>query len=161
MDPDYLKMVMDFWNSQPLLVERWKAIVEIEAQRAKILLAQEETWRLRSRAIWLQVGDGNAKFFHKFENRRKASNTIWQLPSEDGRLANSHAILSNLGISDFIKMFKSPPGATLLDIIRLVGHFPRFLKPDSMEDLTKPVTLGEFESTLKWFKRDRSLGLDG
>lgn len=52
-------------------------LVEMEAQRSKILLAQEETWQLRSKAIWLQAGDGNIKFFHKFANERKASDTIW------------------------------------------------------------------------------------
>lgn len=30
-----------------------------------------------------------------------------------------------------------------------------------MEDLIKHVTMGELESTLKWFKKDKSQGLDG
>lgn len=56
-------------------------LVNLETQKAKILLEEEELWRLRSRAIWLHAGDGNTNFFHNFANDRKASNTIWQLPS--------------------------------------------------------------------------------
>lgn len=51
-------------------------LVNLETQRLKILLDREETWRLRSKAIWLQAGDGNTKFFHKFANGRKSSNII-------------------------------------------------------------------------------------
>lgn len=51
-------------------------LVDLETQRSRILLDWEETWKPKSRAIWLQTRDGNTKFFHKFSNGRKASNTI-------------------------------------------------------------------------------------
>jgi len=35
------------------------------------------------------------------------------------------------------------------------------VEPDHLDDLIKPVSLGELESTLKWFKRDKSPGPDG
>lgn len=142
-------------------IESKVKLVEIEAQRARILLAQEQTWRLRGKGIWLQAGDGNTKLFHKFSNGRKACNTIWQLPLEHVMMANTHAFLLQLGILHFKQLFKSPPGATLLDIIRISRNFTRFMDPDSMEDLIKHVSLVELESTLKWFKRDRSPSLDG
>jgi len=34
------------------------------------------------------------------------------------------------------------------------------MEPERLEELNKPVSLGELESTFKWFKRDKSLGLD-
>jgi len=51
-------------------------------QKSKILQEKEELWRLKSRAIWLKAGDCNTKYFHNLANGRKASNTIWKLPSE-------------------------------------------------------------------------------
>lgn len=45
-------------------------------KRGNILKERKETWRLRSRAIWLKEGDDNSKFFHKFVNGRKEINTI-------------------------------------------------------------------------------------
>lgn len=39
--------------------------------------------------------------------------------------------------------------------------FPRFVDQEDALDLNKDVTMGELEATLKWFKRDKSLGPDG
>lgn len=41
------------------------------------------------------------------------------------------------------------------------AHFPRFVDPNISEDLTKPITIGELESTLKWFKEDKIPSPDG
>lgn len=43
----------------------------------------------------------------------------------------------------------------------MANHFPRFVNGEDIEDLTTPVTSGELESTLKWFKKDKSPGLNG
>lgn len=59
-------------------------------QKSKILQEKEELWRLKSRAIWLKAGDCNTKYFHNLANGRKASNTIWQLPSETKGWATTH-----------------------------------------------------------------------
>lgn len=53
-------------------------------KRTKILKDREESWRLRSRAIWLKEGDDNTKLYHKHENGRKAINTIWELKNGQG-----------------------------------------------------------------------------
>eukprot|EP00253_Pinus_taeda_P007079 PITA_07079 len=65
-------------------IEAKATLTELEAQRSKILLEWEETWRLRSRAIWLQAGDNNTKFFHNFAKGRWVNNTIWQILNEHG-----------------------------------------------------------------------------
>jgi len=65
-------------------IEAKATLTELEAQRSKILLEWEETWRLRSRAIWLQAGDDNTKFFHNFAKGRWVNNTIWQILNEHG-----------------------------------------------------------------------------
>eukprot|EP00253_Pinus_taeda_P013627 PITA_13627 len=59
------------------------------ADRGEILKDSEESWRLRSRAIWMLEEDDNTKFYHKFANGRKAINTIWQLPNEQGHPLNT------------------------------------------------------------------------
>ena len=57
-------------------------ITSLYSTRGKYLKEKEDKWRLRSRAIWIQEGDANTKFYHKFANGRKAINTIWQLQYE-------------------------------------------------------------------------------
>lgn len=54
----------------------------LEKKKIKLLQDKEEQWRLKSRAIWMKAGHSNTKFFHNLANDRKASNTIWQLPSK-------------------------------------------------------------------------------
>eukprot|EP00253_Pinus_taeda_P009518 PITA_09518 len=75
-------------------------LIELEKSKDKILKDREESWRLKSRALWLQAGDDNTKFFQNYAKESEA-------------------------------------------------------------DLTSPVTSTELEGTLKWFKNDKSPGLDG
>eukprot|EP00253_Pinus_taeda_P016512 PITA_16512 len=70
----------DIYSSE----EHKDRMVSHYAERAKILKEKEESWPLRSRAIWMLEGDENTKFYHKFANGRKAINTIWQLQNDQG-----------------------------------------------------------------------------
>ena len=56
--------------------------VEIQQRRdakedwAKIILIQEISWRQKSRALWLKVGDRNTKFFHRVANMQRKFNSL-------------------------------------------------------------------------------------
>lgn len=76
-------------------------------------------------------------------------------------IVNTHPQLALLGNTHFKQLFKAPPGTPLVDIIYIAGRFPIFVEPDLMQDLIKLITMGELESSLKWFKKDKSPGLDG
>lgn len=135
-------------------------LIELENQKARILKEREESSRLKSKAIWLQAGDDNTRFFQNYAKGRKVSNTIWNLPLPDGGVADTNK-LSHLGTSHFKNLFTNPPRSNLADIINVARHFPRFVNDDKVEELIALVTAGELEGTLKWFKKDKSLGPDG
>lgn len=80
---------------------------------------------------------------------------------EDRGTTTTFNQLSHLGNSHFRKLFKAPPGVSLAEIVRIAGHFPRFVDVDTTEELTSPVTQAKLEGTLKWFKKDKSSGSDG
>jgi hypothetical protein len=44
----------------------------LEERRRTLLVEQEEAWRLKSRAIWLEKGDENKKLFQAYEKGRRA-----------------------------------------------------------------------------------------
>ena len=48
----------------------------LEDRKRHILLKEEELYRLRSKALWLQQEDNNTIFFHNYANYRKSVNTI-------------------------------------------------------------------------------------
>eukprot|EP00253_Pinus_taeda_P016547 PITA_16547 len=119
------------------------------ADRGEILKDSEESWRLRSRAIWMLEGDDNTKFYHKFANGRKAINTIWKLPNEQGQPLNTFPQLAALASSHFKQIYRAPPIVNLAEIIHVAQLFPRFVDQEGGRELTKEVTLGEMEATLK------------
>ena len=51
-------------------------IKSLESARKKISLENEERWRLKSREIWLSVGDDNTNFFQNYAKGHKNINTI-------------------------------------------------------------------------------------
>eukprot|EP00253_Pinus_taeda_P008490 PITA_08490 len=136
-------------------------LIELENQKENILRLREESKRLRSRATWLKAGDENTKFFQNYAKGRKVSNTIWNIPMPEGGLANTFNKLSQLGTNHFRTIYKAPPGTNLAEIINLANHFPRFVNEEEAEELIAPVTMEELESTIKWFKKDKSPGPDG
>lgn len=91
----------------------------------------------------MQAGDSNTKFFHNLLDGRKASNTIWELPSEPEGWATMHQQLARLGISHFKRKFIAPGAINLPEIINLARHFSRFVEPEAVEDLIQPVTIEE------------------
>jgi len=103
----------------------------------------------------------NTRFFQNYAKGRKVSNTIWNLPLHEGGLVATFNKLSHLGTTHFRNLYKFPCDANLPDIINVAKHFPRFVYEDDAEKLFAPVTSGELEGTLKWFKKDKSPGPDG
>jgi exonuclease III len=73
-------------ESRPLsAVEKSKketTIVELD----KLILMEEISCRQKSRALWLQEGDKNSKFFHRLANSHRIANSIAKL-SIDGNMS--------------------------------------------------------------------------
>eukprot|EP00253_Pinus_taeda_P010674 PITA_10674 len=136
-------------------------ILHLEKTQNHILLAKEEEWRLKSRAIWLKSGDENTSFFHNFAKGRKSENTIWSLKDEEGRVVKTFSDLSGLGQRHFQRIFSDSGEATIAEVMRTAQCFPRFIKEDEADELSIPVSMEEVEATMKNMAKDKSPGLDG
>lgn len=128
--------------------EQYTALI---AKRSQILKEREESWRLRSRAIWLTEGDDNTKFYHKFTNGSKAINTIWELRNEWGQPVSSQPNLARLAIEHFKGIYKAPGDINIVEIMRVAEPFPGHVEQEESDELQKEVTMEELEATLKWF----------
>eukprot|EP00253_Pinus_taeda_P016622 PITA_16622 len=136
-------------------------ILSLEKAQNQILLAKEEEWRLKSRAIWLKSGDENTSFFHNYAKGRKSANTIWILKDEEGREVNTFSDLSGLGQRHFQRIFSDPGEATIAEVMRTTQCFPSFLEEDEADELACPVTKEEVEAAMKCMGKDKSPGPDG
>lgn len=58
---------------------------EARKELTKILNQKEIFWWQRSKQLWLQAGDQNNKFFHKYASNRRRNNQINKLKNEDGQ----------------------------------------------------------------------------
>jgi len=76
--------LLDEAHSSPLERDSLIRLHQLSIRKEQLLLQQEITWRLKSRALWLEVGDRNTKYFHAFANQRKNKNSIWSLQIGDG-----------------------------------------------------------------------------
>eukprot|EP00253_Pinus_taeda_P014791 PITA_14791 len=136
-------------------------ILSLEKSQNQILLAKEEEWRLKIRAIWLKSGDENTSFFHNYAKGRKSANTIWSLKDEEGRVLKSFSDLSGLGQRHFQSLFSDSGEATIGEVMRTAQCFPSFFEEDEAEELSIPITKDEVESAMKNMGKDKSPGPDG
>jgi hypothetical protein len=116
---------------------------------------------MRTKSIWLQVGDENTKLFHHFANGRKLSNTIWSIDRLDGSKASSFEDIAKEGTTHFKSLLKVDPGANIDSIIRVLNLFPRFISPEENTRLVEEISMKELKKTLHKFQKDKIMGLDG
>jgi hypothetical protein len=122
---------------------------------------EEATWRLRSRAIWIEKGDKNTRFFHRFASQRCSQNTIWDLTDEEGNLISTDSELKNMAFNHFkaqYRAFDSENIDTQLDVLKNV---PRFFNEDDNVDIGKPVSITELKETINIMPKEKSPGPDG
>ena len=125
------------------------------------MLEKEETWRLKSRATWLECGDNNTKFLHAYARGRKASNTIWSLLDDHGSLHDTFEGMASTGVEHFKSLFKALAQVSIAEVIRTAQLFPRFVEEDDNLSLMEEVTKGELKEVLQSFQKDKSPGPDG
>ena len=69
--------------------EHMVLIFDLEKWKRVLLEEKKASWRLKSRALWLEKGGENTKFFHQYENHRKNVNTISKMQGSYGNMINN------------------------------------------------------------------------
>lgn len=57
-------------------LEDKEELARLEKGRRTLLKEREDAWRLKSRAIWLNCGDENTKFFQAYARGQNMTNII-------------------------------------------------------------------------------------
>lgn len=155
-----IKLALEEKMSDPVKAfsfeEEKEALIIMEKRRQTLLKEQEETWRQKSRAIWLKSGDKNTKKIQAYARGRKGTNTIWELKNEGGDRVTSFKNLAELGANHFQNLYKAPAGTSLAEIIQIVHMFPRFAKEVDNGNLMEEVSKEELKEVIHSFQHDKS-----
>eukprot|EP00253_Pinus_taeda_P026277 PITA_26277 len=133
-----LDLILSSHDPHSLSFQQKCLIADLSRQKIRLLESEESTWRLKSRALWLSLGDRNTKFFHKYANRRRQINTIWKIKDGSSGYFTSHQDITNAALSHFRNQYS-----------RILGIN------------TVPITEEELHRILKAFSKDKCPGPDG
>jgi hypothetical protein len=133
----------------------------LEANRAHLLQADENRWRLKSRALWLTSGDSNTRFFHRFASHRRNKKLIWEIEDEDGNIAHKTEDIKKAAYTHFQTFFQEDPLISIQDQTTTAQLFPQLVTDEEARALEAPCTKEEIYQVLKDFKREKSPGPDG
>ena len=84
-----------------------KAVIVADLERTGLL--EEISWRQKSRALWLQEGDKNTKFFHRLANSNRRYNSISSL-SINGVLSTDLDAISQCITNFYSHLFEEEQG---------------------------------------------------
>jgi len=135
-------------------------LLSLNKRKDQLLLIQEISWRLKSRALWIEAGDQNTKYFHAYANHRKNTNSIWSLLDEEGQTVTSQQDLELTAFTHF-KQFYSRTPSDLQTQVEVSQYLPRYFSEEEAGSLEIPVTIAEIKGVLSDMATDKSPGPDG
>lgn len=133
----------------------------LEKRKQKILEEEETTWSLKSRALWLREGDKNTKCFHRFANKRREANAIWEIMDELGNIHTSQEAISREAVKIFKKAYNEDSGCNIEDIVWGIDPFPAMFDECQNIALYAEVSEEELLTTMKTFQTDKCPRPDG
>jgi len=89
----------------------------LDSIQHSILDKEEQTWRMKSRALWLKGGDNNSNLFHQYLNMHKKLNTLLEIKIVDGRMVISFKENAKEGAKYFHSLLQEPAGCPIQEIM--------------------------------------------
>jgi hypothetical protein len=113
----------------------------LKQKKESILSIEESTWRLRSRAIWLNNGDKNTKFFHKYATQRRSQNTIWDIEDDVGVFIHPNYEIKKIALKHFKDQYSAIEAEDTCSQIKVLEHMPKFFNDTESDEIDKAVTI--------------------
>ena len=101
-------------------VTNMEEIHDTKGELNRMLSAEEEMWKQRSRNCWLKSGDRNTSFFHEKASKRQQRNTITWLLDSNGNWQDEEDIMGHIFVEYFQELFTSSNPVVseeLLDVV--------------------------------------------
>jgi hypothetical protein len=141
----------DLFSKSPTHIFKAEDLVSLQnitQRKNEILSIDEATWRLRSRVIWIEKGDKNTSFLHKYVTRRCNQNTIWDLLDAEGNSITIDSELHKLAFNHFKAQYNAIESENIdihLDVLKMVSCF---FKDINNVEIGKPVSISYLKDTI-------------
>ena len=99
-------------------------------------------------------------FFHCFANKRQLTNAIWELRNENNEVCSDVKSLKNVVVNNFRDIYYDFCSSNLEIKRKTIRNFPRYFSNEDCKEIGKKIEVEEVLKILKFFGKDKSLGLD-
>jgi hypothetical protein len=140
-----------------LLLKEQQDFIEYQ----KILHEEEETWRLKSRSLWLSLGDRNTKLFQRQTKARLWRNKVKEITKEDGSKTDDFHQIQAEAKLHFQRLLTEDGIADLNVQEDLLIKIPSIINQEDNTKLNQEVTEKELHEALFQLHPDKAPGLDG
>ncbi|GMY39379.1 putative ribonuclease h protein [Fagus crenata] len=123
-----------------------EAIFHLKTEMNACLLREEIYWRQRSKALWLEAGDKNTKYFHQRASQRKRKNLIRGLFDSSGHWQETDSEVANIAEKYFTELFSTDHPS---QIHHTIDAIEPMVSPDHNNTLLQPFTAIEGGVTWK------------
>jgi hypothetical protein len=137
---------------------------EKEAQQhlQHTLCREEEHWRLKSRSLWIKVGDSNTSFFHKQAQSRRKKNTVTSITSNTGQQLDTFDQVKEEAFHHFNNLYQQPSSEeTNADVLDMLANIPSVVSEHENNQLVKDITEEEIAKAVWSMDPDKAPGPDG
>ena len=141
-----------------LLHEPAEEIKALKKEINEITLREEMMWNQRLRALWVQCGDRNTKFFHETASNRRRRNRIEGLCDKEGIWRENKEEVDGI-ILDYFKEIYST--SFLVEFGSSLRVIDRRVSDDMNDALLKEFRVEEVRRALKQMHPTKSPGPDG
>ncbi|GMJ03875.1 hypothetical protein HRI_004056700 [Hibiscus trionum] len=129
-----------------------KLALNLEADKEEIY------WEQRAHVNWLQHGDRNTTFFHKWATFRQKKNIVRKLRRDSGSWEDDEAAMANMAKDYFSNLFTSESVESPDSVLELI---PRSITSANNACLLAPISKDEFHQAVKQMAPLKASGLDG
>ena len=145
-------------ESLDLLHEPAEEIKALKKEINEITLREEMMWNQRSRALWVQCGDRNTKFFHEMASNRRRRNRIEGLCDKEGIWRENKEEVDGIILDYFKEIYSTSFPVEFGSSLRVLD---RRVSDDMNDSLLKEFRVEEVRRALKQMHPTKSPGPDG
>lgn len=124
------------------------SIKAMEQRWKQMLKFQEDTWRLKSWATWIQAGDRNTNFFHVFAYQRRNSNAIWNIRGTDGSVKYSDVDIRREAVNFFGALLKERDVVNMQNLLWAMEEYPMMFDREANVNLNRHISVDGIHSVL-------------